>query len=58
MAEKKRRFWPKFAVFYPVNNFPAIIKTRQLSFLGFWGMGHGTFYVAFNVFNKHIKLFI
>ena len=53
MAGKKWRFWPKSAIFFPVNNFPAIIKkTRLLSFLGFWGYGYTNCATKGSIFEK------
>ena len=46
MAGKKWRFWPKSAIFFPVNNFPAIIKTADSAFWVSGGMGHDTLHVA------------
>ena len=54
MAGKKWRFWPKSAIFFPVKNFPAIIKPTDSAFWVFGGMGHETVHVAFSMFNKHI----
>ena len=53
MAGKKWRFWPKSAIFFPVNNFPAIKKpqTQLFGFLG--GMGHDILLLIcpINIFN-------
>ena len=54
MAGKKCRFWPKSAIFFPLNNFPRHNKnppTQLFEFLG--GMGHDTLHVAFNMINQH-----
>ena len=40
MAGKKWRFWPKSAIFFPVNNsiiFPAITKNPPIQLCGFLG---------------------
>ena len=58
MAGKKWRFWTNSAIFFPVNNFPAIIKPADSAFRVSGGMGQETLHVAFNIFNKHISLFI
>ena len=56
---EKRRFWPKSAIFFPVNNFPRRNKNPPTQLFGFLGgMSHDTLHVAFNMFNKHIQLFI
>ena len=54
MAGKKWRFWPKPAIFFPVNNFPAIIKPADSAFWVTGGIVHETFHVAFSMVNKHI----
>ena len=59
MAGEKWRFWPKSAIFFLVNNFPHHNKNTPTQLFGFLGgMGHETLHVAFNMFNKHIYLFI
>ena len=55
MAGKKWRFWPKSAIFFPVKNFPAIIKPTDsaFGFLGVWVMKLCTLLsiCSINIFN-------